>query len=181
MNHTTNLFTFLALASIILATGCGKKEFIAKDKSMKQAPSFTLPDETGTMHSLSDYAGKKVVLYFYPKDETPGCTTQACNLRDDYKVYQDYGIVILGISTDSIESHKKFKENHHLPFPLLSDKNGEVAKAYGSKGGLTGFLGFAQRKTYLINEKGELVNVIENVNVSSQAQAILAGFGLNLK
>lgn len=178
-NHSkTNLFTFMALASIIFIAGCGKKIAITKDESMKQAPSFTLPDETGTMHSLSDYAGKKVVLYFYPKDESPTCTAQACSIRDDFKMYEDHGIVILGISADTVESHRKFKEHHHLPFPLLADVDGTVAKAYGAKGGVLGFLGYSQRKTYLINEKGELIKLIDNVNVATQGQDILAGFGL---
>lgn len=180
--HQTKLFTFLMLASIIFTTGCGKKIVSTKgSKSMKQAPAFTLPDETGHKHSLSDYAGKKVVLYFYPKDESPTCTAQACSIRDDFKMYQDNGIVILGISADSVESHRKFKEHHHLPFPLLADVDGKVAKKYGAKGGLLGFIGYAQRKTYLINEQGELIKMIDDVNVATQGKDILAGFGLKTK
>jgi peroxiredoxin Q/BCP len=175
-------FTFLVLASIIFIAGCGKKTTHAKkDESMKQAPAFTLPDENGTMHSLSDYAGQKVVLYFYPKDESPTCTAQACSIRDDFNMYKDHGIIVLGVSADTIESHKKFKEHHHLPFPLLADVDGAVAKAYGAKGGLLGFVGRSQRKTYLINEQGELVKLIDDVNVATQGQDILAGFGLNVK
>lgn len=186
-NHSTiKLFTLLVLTSTIFTTGCSgkirssKKTLKTRVKGSKsmQAPSFSLPDETGTMHSLADYAGKKVVLYFYPKDESPTCTAQACSIRDDFKMYEDHGIVILGVSADSVKSHKKFKMHHHLPFPLLSDADCTVAKAYGAKGGVLGFLGYSQRKTYLINEQGELIKVIDDVNVATQGQDILAGFGL---
>lgn len=179
----SKLFMFFIVASSIVTIGCSKKmDNLNTDKSMKKAPNFTLPDETGKMHSLADYAGKKLVLYFYPKDESPTCTKQACSIRNDFKIYQDHGIVILGISADSVESHKKFKEHHHLPFPLLADIDGKVAKVYGAQGGLLGFMGYAQRKTYLINEQGHIIKVIDDVNVvATQAQDILAGFGLNSK
>lgn len=166
---------------MIFTTGCGRRTVKVKEESMKQAPAFTLPDENGTMHSLSEYAGKKVVLYFYPKDESPTCTAQACSIRNDYKLYQDNGIVILGINTDSVESHKKFIDDYHLPFPLLSDANGSISKAYGAKSGVLGFFGYSQRKTYLINEQGKIVKVIDDVNVATQGHDILAGFGLQAK
>jgi len=186
----TKLFTFLSLISIVFITGCGKigsakkalkaRTSVERKKTVK-APSFKLSDETGTIHTLADYAGKKLVLFFYPKDESPTCTAQACSIRDDFKMYEDHGIVILGISADSVKSHKKFKEHHHLPFPLLSDENGKVAKKYGAKGSVLGFFGYAQRKTYLINEQGELVKVIDDVNVANQGQDILAGFAATIK
>lgn len=87
----------------------------------KKAPQFSLPDQDGTVHSLQDYFGKKVLLYFYPKDDTPGCTTEACNFRDNHKELMNMGLVILGVSKDSVKSHKKFAEKYTLPFPLLSD------------------------------------------------------------
>ena len=143
-----------------------------------KAPQFTLPDENERLHSLSDYLGKKIVLYFYPKDETPTCTTQACDMRDNYALYQEKGIIIIGISSDSIESHKKFKDNHHLPFPLLADIDHAVAKAYGAFGGFFRLVGMPQRKTYLIDEQGNLVKKIDKVNVATQSADILAGFDL---
>ncbi|HKZ34904.1 MAG TPA: peroxiredoxin, partial [Patescibacteria group bacterium] len=96
-----------------------------------KAKDFNLPDENGKYHSLSDYLGKWVVLYFYPKDDTPGCTKEACSFRDHFAELKKYGVVILGISKDSIASHKKFSEKYHLPFPLLSDETKETLKAYG--------------------------------------------------
>src|SRR3990167_3976397 len=144
---------------------------------MKKAPDFKLPDENGVYHSLSDYLGKKVVLYFYPKDETPGCTTQACDIRDNYKIYQNNDIVILGVSSDSIESHKKFKEHHKLPFTLLSDADHAVAKAYGAASGLLGLMGMNQRKTYLIDQWGNLIGSFD-VNIPTHKDDILAGFGI---
>src|SRR4051812_7616225 len=99
-----------------------------------KAPAFTLADQDGKIHSLSDYAGKKVLLYFYPKDDTPGCTTEACNFRDGYEEFTKMGLVILGVSKDSVKSHKKFAEKFALPFPLLSDETGEVVESYDSWG-----------------------------------------------
>ncbi len=144
---------------------------------MKQAPSFTLPDEHGVMHSLSDYKGKKVVIYFYPKDETPGCTKQACSIRDNFDIYQKHNIIVLGINTDTVESHKKFKEHHKLPFVLLSDTDGAVAKKYGALSSLLGIVQYAQRKTYLVNEDGNIIHTFEQVNIATQTDDILKAFG----
>ncbi|NTW09404.1 MAG: thioredoxin-dependent thiol peroxidase, partial [Anaerolineaceae bacterium] len=96
-----------------------------------KAPEFTLMDDQGMYHSLKDYAGKTVVLYFYPKDDTPGCTVEACNFRDDYSAYQKAGITILGVSPDNVKSHGKFKQKYELPFPLLADEGHKVSEAYG--------------------------------------------------
>ena len=95
------------------------------------APDFTLPDENGKEHSLSDYQGGHVLLYFYPKDDTPGCTTEACNFRDDYSQYQDAAVTILGVSPDTSSSHLKFKEKYQLPFTLLADADHSVCDLYG--------------------------------------------------
>ena len=138
----------------------------------KKAPDFALKDEQGKIHRLSDYRGKIVVLYFYPKDFTPGCTTEACNLRDNYEALQEKGLVILGISYDSPEKHKAFKEKYRLPFSLLSDSSKTVAEKYGAKGNLTGFL-VAKRITYLIDKDGTVLHVFEKVNTKSHAQQIL--------
>ncbi len=101
---------------------------------MKKAPSFSLPDQDGTIHSLSDYKGKWVLMYFYPKDDTPGCTKEACGFRDVSEEYKKKGVQVLGISKDSVASHKKFANKYLLTFPLLSDESTDVIKAYGAWG-----------------------------------------------
>ena len=140
------------------------------------APDFELPDETGEMRKLSDFRGKPVVLYFYPKDDTPGCTTEACNFRDDYSAYEKVGVTILGVSPDSVKSHVKFKEKHGLPFALLSDPEGKVLDLYGvwKKKSLYGrtFMG-TERTTFLIDEKGILVKVYRKVKAKGHAQTCL--------
>jgi peroxiredoxin Q/BCP len=177
INQNSTLFLLCISLMLGFLGGCIKKSNLDNTNySTKKAPSFSLPDETGKLHTLANYLGKKIVLYFYPKDESPTCTAQACSMRDDFKVYQDKGIIVLAVSADSIESHRRFKEQHHLPFPLLSDKDNTVATMYGANGGLLGFIGRSERKTYLINEQGNLVKEITNVNVATQAEDILKGF-----
>ena len=143
------------------------------------APAFTLPDENGKVHSLVDYRGRKVVLYFYPKDDTSGCTTEACEFRDDYDVYEKAGVVILGVSKDGQKSHTKFKEKYDLPFTLLSDESTEVQQAYGVWGekSMYGkkYMG-TMRTTYVIDEEGKVVNVFEKVKPKGHSQEILASF-----
>jgi len=139
------------------------------------APSFRLKDETGQWRELSEFKGKKIALYFYPKDNTPGCTSQACSFRDGYDTLQAAGIVVLGISYDSPESHRQFKEKHRLPFPLLSDEDKQVARAYGAYGGLLKFL-MPRRYTYLIDEEGRIVHIFKKVDVNRQAEEVLDAF-----
>jgi len=98
------------------------------------APDFSLPDENGQMHSLSQYRGRKVVVYFYPKDNTPGCTKEACGIRDEYSSFQDNQIVVFGVSYDNASSHRKFKKKFEIPFHLLTDKDKSVSKSYGADG-----------------------------------------------
>ena len=140
-----------------------------------KAPDFELEDVNGVRRKLSDYKGKFLVIYFYPKDMTPGCTKEACNLRDNYKKFKENKIEVLGISLDSKESHKKFAEKHFLPFPLLSDVNAEVSKKYGvyKKKKMYGkeFYGI-ERKTFVINPEGTIKFVIEDVNVENHAEQI---------
>ncbi len=100
----------------------------------KKAPAFSLPDQDGNVVSLKDFAGKHVVVYFYPKDDTPGCTKEACGFRDDWKAFQKLGVVLLGVSADGPESHRKFRAKYKLPFPLLSDPDKKVMTAYGAYG-----------------------------------------------
>ncbi|MCX5922861.1 MAG: peroxiredoxin [Candidatus Dependentiae bacterium] len=149
-------------------------------KSGNAAPSFALPDETGTMRSLTEFRGKKVVLYFYPKDETPGCTQEACDLRDAYAIYKEHNITILGISYDSPASHTEFKAKYHLPFSLLSDTTHTVAHAYGADQHTMGHF-FPKRMTILIDEQGNIVHTIEDVSVKDHVNDILKAFGISTK
>ncbi len=141
-----------------------------------KASDFSLPDQEGKVHKLSDYKGKWIVLYFYPKDDTPGCTTEACNFRDNIKKFQDKGAVILGVSKDSVESHKKFAEKYHLNFTILSDEEKIAIKAYKSWGKKS-FMGKTfegtLRNTYLIDPQGEIKKVYEKVNPLIHAKEIL--------
>jgi peroxiredoxin Q/BCP len=140
------------------------------------APDFTLPDETGTPRSLVDYRGSPVVLYFYPKDDTPGCTTEACNFRDDYSAYQEAGVVILGVSPDTPAKHAKFKVKYHLPFTLLADDNHRVCDQYGVWGPKK-FMGRSYegvlRTTFLIDAQGQIIKVFENVKPADHSAEIL--------
>lgn len=136
------------------------------------APDFELKDGEGKTHKLSDYRGKLVVLYFYPKNNTPGCTKEACNLRDNFDALLEKGIVVLGVSYDDSESHKEFAAEYDLPFTLLSDSEKKVAEMYGAKGGIFGFIG-AKRITYLIDEAGKIIHLFDKVNTGSHAQEIL--------
>ena len=137
-----------------------------------KAPIFTLPDQDGKIHTLSDYLGKKVLLYFYPKDDTPGCTTEACNFRDGYEEFNKMGLVILGVSADSVKSHKKFAEKFKLPFPLLSDEDKTACEAYGvwQKKKFMGreYMGIA-RNSFLIDEGGKIAKVYEEVKAKEHA------------
>ncbi len=145
------------------------------------APDFILPDETGVERKLSDYRGKPVVLYFYPKDDTPGCTTEACNFRDDYSAYQKAGVVILGVSPDSPKSHAKFKAKFDLPFSLLADEAHQVCELYGVWGRKK-FMGREYdgvfRTTFLIDADGKIIQVFENVKPAEHSVEVLASLGL---
>jgi peroxiredoxin Q/BCP len=134
-----------------------------------KAPEFTTKDDAGNTVSLSDFAGKIVVLYFYPKDDTPGCTKEAQGFRDSYADYQGKDMVVLGVSMDDEASHKAFKEKYGLPFTLLADSDGAITKAYDVDGG-----GYSKRVTYIINGEGMIDAVDENVKTGTHAQDILA-------
>ena len=136
------------------------------------APDFSLPDQNGDMVKLSSLRGKRVVIYFYPKDDTPGCTTEACNFRDNIEIINKLNISILGVSVDSNESHKEFSEKYSLPFPLLADTNGEVAKKYDSFGSFVGFK-YASRHTFIINPAGKIHKIYKKVSPSKHAQEII--------
>ncbi len=141
-----------------------------------KAPDFTVNDQDGNPVSLSDYKGKKVVLYFYPRDNTPGCTAEACNLRDNYPALQKDGYEILGVSTDDEKSHSKFIEKQQLPFKLLADTEKEIHEKYGTwvEKSMYGrkYMGTA-RKTFLIDENGKIERVIEKVKTKDHTSQIL--------
>ncbi len=143
----------------------------------KKAPLFTLPDQNGKEIALQDYIGKKIALFFYPKDMTPGCTAQACNIRDHKQELEDSGIVVLGISGDGVASHKKFETKQQLNFPLLADDTLQVIKAYGVWGEKT-FMGKTyegiHRTTFLIDESGNIAHIITKVKTKEHSQQILA-------
>ena len=140
------------------------------------APDFSLLDESGVERKLSDYRGKPVVLYFYPKDDTPGCTTEACNFRDDYSAYQEAGVTILGVSPDSPKSHAKFKAKFGLPFTLLADEQHQVCEQYGVWGRKK-FMGREYdgvfRTTFLIDAQGQIIQVFENVKPAEHSKELL--------
>ncbi len=144
------------------------------------APEFTLLDETWINRSLQDYKGKWVVLYFYPKDDTPGCTTEACSFRDDYSAYEKAGVTILGVSKDSPKSHAKFKAKYQLPFTLLADEEHKVAELYGVWGRKK-YMGKEYdgmfRTTYLIDPEGKIIKVFENVKPADHSAEVLAAIG----
>jgi len=131
------------------------------------APDFALPSDSGETIKLSDLKGKKVILYFYPKDDTPGCTKQACSFRDNLGVLQSKNVVVLGVSADSVESHKKFKKKYNLNFPLLSDEKLEVIKKYGVKKTIG-----IERSTFIIDEKGKIIKIYRNVKVDGHVEEI---------
>ncbi|MFQ3585300.1 MAG: peroxiredoxin [Cyanobacteriota bacterium] len=137
------------------------------------APGFNTIDTRGNSVSLSDFAGKTVVLYFYPKDDTPGCTKEACGFRDAYADYQGKDVVVLGVSMDDQASHQKFTEKYNLPFPLLVDSSGVITRAYDVDGG-----GYSKRVTYVIDGEGKIAKVYQNINTETHARDILADLGL---
>jgi peroxiredoxin Q/BCP len=138
----------------------------------QEAPDFALPDQAGKLQKLSDYRGQWVVLYFYPKDDTPHCTTEACQFRDDAFQLHQLGAVVLGVSVDDADSHAEFAKKHHLAFPLLADRGGVVADSYGSVTNLL-VIKFAKRNTFLINPQGKIAKVYVSVDAQQHAKSVL--------
>ena len=147
----------------------------------QKAPDFNGQDQDGNAVSLQQFAGKKVVLYFYPKDDTPGCTAEACDFRDNYQGLAAKGIIVLGVSTDDEKSHKKFVTKHQLPFPLLADTDKKIVEAYGVWGeksmyGKT-YMG-TNRKTFIIDEEGVIKHIINKVDTKNATAQVLGLLGL---
>lgn len=132
------------------------------------APDFSAPDQEGTVHKLSDYAERWVLLYFYPKDDTPGCTKEACALRDSYTELQERGVAVLGVSRDSTASHAKFAAKYTLPFTLLSDEDGDIYELYGVNKGE-----FSKRTSFIIRPDGTIGKIYPQVQAETHAQEVL--------
>jgi peroxiredoxin Q/BCP len=149
-------------------------------KEGDKAPAFTAVDQNGKTISLEDFKGKKVVLYFYPKDDTPGCTAQACNLRDNYSDLLNKGFQVVGVSADSVKKHKKFEEKYKLPFPLVADEDKKIVESYGVWGEKT-FIGRKymgiNRTTFLIDEEGTIKGVIYKPDTKHHTEEVLAVWG----
>ena len=147
----------------------------------QQAPDFQGQTQSSERIKLDDYRGQKVALYFYPKDDTPGCTKQACNLRDEYSRLQEAGVAVIGVSADDVESHQAFAEKYSLPFPLIADTDREILEAYGvwDERNLYGrkFMGI-KRTTFLIDEDGTIVHVFKRPKVTEHGQEVLEKFGI---
>ena len=165
----TRLFKQFIFVALLLPISLAS---LAQIKVGSKAPNFTLSDQNSIQHQLSDYEGSWVILYFYPKDDTPGCTTQACDFRDAVKRIIASKSNVFGVSLDSVESHKRFADKNNLPFSLLSDESGEVAEAYDS---LNNFMSFksAKRNTFIIDPDGKVAKIYLSVKPSTHSQMVL--------
>ena len=165
---------YLAIAATLALLGAATVASAAEGPALgAPAPEFKLQDQNGKWHELKDYQGKWVALYFYPKDKTPGCTTQACEFRDNIFAFRDAGAQILGISVDDVESHKSFSEQHGLPFPILADSKKETAKQYGVLKTFLGTMELAKRDTFLIDPEGKIVKHYADVDPKGHSQIVL--------
>jgi peroxiredoxin Q/BCP len=148
-------------------------EFPAAPEEGMTAPAFRLQDQAGAWHNSTDYRGKWLVLYFYPKDDTPGCTTQACEFRDNLFAFKKLETVVVGVSVDDVASHKQFSEEHSLPFTLLADSTKETAKAYGVLHSVLGLMEIASRETFIIDPQGRVAKHYRSVDPKGHSQAVL--------
>jgi peroxiredoxin Q/BCP len=146
-----------------------------------EAPAFRLQDQEGQWHNLADYRGKWVVLYFYPKDGTPGCTTQACGFRDNIFAFRQLGATILGISVDDVDSHRKFSAEHHLPFTILADPDKKVTREYGVSRKFMGVMELANRETFLIDPQGRIAKHYPSVDPKEHSQEVIKDLKVLIK
>lgn len=167
----TKLLTLPLLIVLGLLSGTAAAE--AEQLAVGQpAPGFELMDQNGDIHSLEDYRDKWVTLYFYPKDDTPGCTTEACEFRDNIFAFKDLNCQVLGVSLDDMDSHAEFAEKYSLPFPILADTSGAAADAYGVKAKMFGMT-VAKRQTFIIDPDGNIAHHYEEVDPDSHSQQVL--------
>jgi len=171
MNLMTPLLIALAVVAVLLAI-FWTQSVMAAPKVGNQAPSFDLFDQNGKQQKLADYAGKWVVLYFYPKDDTPGCTTEACSFRDDYYKLRALKAEVMGVSLDDVKSHKEFAEKYSLPFPLLADTGHKTAKDYGVYRSY-GIFSVASRQTFIIDPEGKIAKHYASVSPKTHSSRII--------
>ena len=164
------LISIVSTAAVLILGSAAFAEQVAEGEA---APDFELGDQDGQVHSIEDYRGQWVALYFYPKDGTPGCTTEACEFRDNIFAFKDANCQILGISLDDAESHKSFAEKHGLPFPLLADVEGTTADAYGVKYQRMGMT-LARRQTFLIDPQGNIARHYAEVDQDTHSKQVLS-------
>jgi thioredoxin-dependent peroxiredoxin len=167
------LLAMVALA-LVWAGSARAGDASGAPKVGQAAPAFKLQDQAGKWHSLADYKGKWVAMYFYPKDDTPGCTTQACSFRDNVFAFNKEGAVILGVSVDDVASHKEFAEKHGLPFTLLADADKAVSKRYGVLRTYMGVMEMARRDTFIIDPEGRIAKHYESVKPEGHSELVLA-------
>lgn len=160
---------FAVLLGVTMLNLAGSKEGTTELKVGDKAPAIKLTAQDGKVYDLKDYSGQWVAVYFYPKDNTPGCTKQACSVRDGLTDLKKAGITVFGISGDSLESHKKFASKYNLNFPLLADENKSIAKAYGA----SGLLGMAKRQTFIITPDQKIGAILAKVDVTDHADEII--------
>lgn len=175
----------LGMISLVLMMGaCAGVKVVPPLSVGDPAPDFSLSDQDGKTHTLGAQRGSWVMVYFYPKDDTPGCTRQACSVRDRFADFAKRGILVFGINPNSVESHKAFAAKYNLNFPLLSDGDKSVVKAYGVWGRMAGMIPLTARSTFLINPEGVIAKIYEQVSPDRNADEILSdldGFGVTGK
>jgi len=171
MNARVNYLSLLTLIAVFGAFAARAQAPLAIGQP---APKFKLQDQNGQWRTLDEYRGKWLVLYFYPKDQTPGCTTEACEFRDNVFAFRDANAVIVGVSVDNVESHKQFESKYSLPFTLLADSNKEVTRAYGVLKRYMGLAELAKRETFLIDPEGKIAKIYRDVEPKGHSQAVLA-------
>ena len=164
---------FISIMSAAVLLFIGTSSLAEQVQMGDPAPDFELKDQSGQLHSIEDYRGKWVALYFYPKDDTPGCTTEACEFRDNIFAFKNLNCQILGVSLDDEDSHKEFSEKYGLPFPLLADTTGTTADAYGVKTKMMG-MSIAKRQTFLIDPDGNIAKHYEKVTPDTHSLEVLA-------
>ena len=169
--QTRNFFAMMILMTLI-ASGSSLQAGQTPEVG-KQAPGFKLQDQNGQWHDLQDYRGTWLAIYFYPKDDTPGCTTEACNFRDNIYAFKAIGASVVGISVDDVESHKEFSSKYKLPFTILADEDGETAQAYGVLRDWK-LIQIASRQSFLVNPDGVIVKHYEDVDPDTHTQEVLA-------
>lgn len=163
------VFAAVVFASLLVARAARAGDLPVVGQA---APDFKLPDQHGKLHALADYRGKYLVLYFYPKDDTPGCTQEACAFRDDLHQLAEMGVQVIGVSVDDSSSHAEFAKKYHLPFPLLADKSGAVADSYGAYLNL-GIVKMARRFTFMIDPQGNIAKIYLSVETSRHSKQII--------